>query len=822
MQTPPMTPARHPGTTTLLSLLACALTLGAPAPALAQSAAPPAAPPAAAPPAAAPQSAPMAAAQSRQPASAPQTISGVVQDEQGARVPGAMVIVEAGTFTRETHADADGAFTLRVPPGRYTLRVETSGFNVFTQDTEVTTGQDARVTVSLTVQQVTDAVTVRASSDLVRSVSAARVDVPLIETPQSISVITQDQIQAQGAQTMQEVVRYTAGVRAEMYGLDNRGDWFSMRGGSEGSTVLDGLRLPLSGWWGNVRNEPFAFDRVEVLRGPSSAMFGQNGPGGIVNLVSKLPQDQSRQEIQLRLGNYNALQLAADFTGRVSRDRRVLYRVVTLLADGDTQVHHADEQRQYVAPSIAWRPDRRVALTVYSQYQRDRSKNNVGFFPWEGTLLPAPNGRIPDSTFIGEPDWDTYGGNRTRVGNQLEYRINDTWHLRQDFRYDRVDGNLLAMYANFFEGGLLEDGRSVNRTWNASRSHATIANAALFVDGTFAVGRTRHTLLAGIDGIWQRDVIVDVEGAAPPLDVYTPTYGLMSKPTLDFPAEAPVRTRQAGAVLQDQIKVADRWSIVAGMRRSYASTRVMEAPDAGNDDGAWTGRLGVVYLAPGDWAPYASYSNSFEAVAGVDAEHAPFKPKRGAQVEGGIKWAPARDAFMVTAAVYNLTEKNRLTTDPQNPLNQVQRGEVTVKGFELEGKTNQPAWNIVANYTYTDARVTASSDPDDPYLGKRLQSIPTHSTAVWVMHTFTPRGAFGVTGGVGLRYVGDTWDGTDRLATPSNTLTDAVFSIERGSWRYQINATNLFDRQYIATCLDRGDCWYGLRRRILGTLTFRR
>lgn len=801
----PVTPsprASSARTTTMLLVLLGVCGLSMPGRAWAQAAAP-----------AAPAAA--AAPSSRQ-------LTGVVQDEQGGRLPGAVVVARSRAVTREATTDADGAFTLRLPPGRYTLRVESQGFETSTQETEIAAGQDARITVSLKVPPITDAVTVRAP-DIPRNVSASRIDTPLIETPQSISVITQEQIQAQGAQTMQDVLRYTVGVRAEMYGVDNRGDWFTLRGGSEGSTVLDGLRLPLSGWWGNVRNEPYAFDRVEVLRGPSSAMFGQNGPGGIINLVSKLPQNQPRQEIQLQFGNYQHKQIAADLTGPVGRHTQLQYRLVTLVKDSDTQVDYADEQRQYVAPSIAWRPDRRTALTVYSQYQRDRSKNNVGFFPWEGMLLPAPNGRIPIDTFIGEPDWDTYGGNRTRVGNQFDYRINDTWHLRQDFRYDQVRGNLEAMYASFFEGPgrLLEDGRSVNRVWYTSKSNARIANAAVFVDGTFETGRIRHTLLLGVDGIWQRDVIQDLEGDATPLDVYTPTYGTFPRPVLDYGAAAPIRTTQAGVVVQDQMKVADRLSIVAGLRRSYAKSEVDDAPDAGSDDGAWTGRFGLVYLAPGGWSPYASYSNSFEAVAGRKADGAPFEPKRGEQIEGGVKWAPAQESVLITAAAYNLVENNRLTIDPQNPLNQVQQGEVTIKGFELEARTNRRAWNVIASYTYTDAKTTGSSDPEDIYLGKQLFSIPRHSTAAWVMHNFTTRGMFDMTGGLGVRYVGETTDGVDILRTPSNTLADAVFSIARGSWKYAINATNLFDKQYIATCLERGDCWYGSRRRVIGTLTFR-
>ncbi|MBZ8144027.1 TonB-dependent siderophore receptor, partial [Rubrivivax gelatinosus] len=189
-----------------------------------------------------------------------------------------------------------------------------------------------------------------------------RTDTPLNEIPMSISVITAEQVRDQNAQTIQEVLRYTAGVSADVYGLDNRGDWFSLRGGSEGSTLVDGLRRPLSGWYGVVRDEPFAFERIEVLRGPSSVITGQNGPGGVVNLVSKRPQAEAAREVQVQVGNNDHKQIAADLTGPLTEDGRLAYRVLALRRDSGTQVEHADIERTLFAPSLQWQatPDTRL------------------------------------------------------------------------------------------------------------------------------------------------------------------------------------------------------------------------------------------------------------------------------------------------------------------------------------------------------------------------------------------------------------------------------------------------------------------------------
>lgn len=654
-------------------------------------------------------------------------------------------------------------------------------------------------------------------------VGATRTSTPLIETPQSISVITLEQIRDLNASNMQEVLRYSAGVRAEMYGLDNRGDWFTLRGGSEGSVLLDGLRLPLSGWYGNVRNEPFAFERIEVLRGPSSVIAGQNGPGGVVNLVSKRPQADAAREIMLQAGSYDHKQVALDFTGPLNAAGSLLYRLVALGMDSGTQVDHADEERQYFAPSMTWLPGEATSLTVFAEYQNDESNNNVGFFPWQGMILPAPNGRIPVDTFIGEPQWDTYGGERMRIGYQFERELSGNWSLRHDLRYDDIDGEMRGMYANFWENdfGLLPDGRSVNRTWYATRTQTNVTNAAVQLEGHLTFGPAEHTVLVAMDGLWSRDVNPNLGGEGTPLDVYAPAYGTFPLPDLDFGPEIPTRARQIGLSLQDQVKLNDRWVFVGSLRGDRAKTQVKGSPDAGSDEDAWTTRVGVVYLADGGWAPYASYSESFELVTGVDFYGSPFKPKRGEQMEVGVKWSAAAGNLTAAVAAYELKEKNRLSADPENPLNQVQRGEVTVRGAELDLSAHVAAWDLIGNYTYTDAEVSASSEADDPYVGKQLTSIPENSASLWAVYNFDLAGIAGFRAGAGIRYVDETWDGLDRLSVPSYTLVDALLSLDLGSWRYALNASNLTDKIYFATCLERGDCWYGLRREIAASATYR-
>ena len=664
-----------------------------------------------------------------------------------------------------------------------------------------------------------------------------KTDAPLNEIPQSITVITADQIRDQNAQTMQEVLRYTPGVRSEMYGLDNRGDWFTLRGGSEGSVLLDGLRVPLTGWYGVVRNEPFAFERIEVLRGPASVIAGQNGPGGVVNLVSKRPQGTASREVSVQVGNDDHRQIGVDFTGPANADGSLLYRVVGLGRDSGTQVDHADEQRTFIAPSLTWKPVEGTTLTAYAEYQKDESKNTNAFFPIVGTLTAAPNGKIPHDTFIGEPDWDYYGGTRKRLGYEFEQQLGERWTLRHHLRQDRVEGSMRTMYAAWWEGfvdatGAPDaDGTYLNRLWYFTDDESRVSNADLLLEGKLDWGNTRHNLLFGIDAMDSHSRQLswgDYPGT--PLDVYNPVYGTFAFPDyLSMPANDTVTdVRNVGVLLQDQVKIGERWVVVGGLRhdRAKTDTRVTfegEITPDHTDDSATSKNLGVVYLADGGWSPYASYSESFEPVAGTDIDGDAFDPKRGKQAEVGLKWAPADGRVSAAAAVYELRERNRLVTDPANINYSIQRGEVTVKGVELEVAANLEAWDLLANYTYMDATQTDVGEDADSqvYLGKQLSGIPENSAAVWALHKFDRYGIAGLRAGLGVRYVDETSDGIDVTTTPSYTLLDLLVSYDTGPWRFAFNVSNLSDKTYLATCLDRGDCWFGTKRKAMATVSYR-
>jgi iron complex outermembrane receptor protein len=658
-----------------------------------------------------------------------------------------------------------------------------------------------------------------------RSGTATKTDTPLIETPQAITVVTAQQIRDQSSPNLQEALRYTAGVRNELYGVDNRGDYVGLRGSKDTTIFLDGMRLPLSGSWGTLRNEPYAFERIEVLRGPSSIIAGANDPGGVVNLVSKRPQEQASAEVGVQFGNYDHQQANADFTGPLNEDGSLLYRFVTLGKDSGTQVEHADEERVLAAPSVTWRPNDRAVVTLYGEYQYDNSKNTNAFLGLDGTLNDAPNGRIPMDLFISEPGWDRYGGTRYRFGYATEYWLNDSWQLRHNLRHDDVDGLMKTMYAAWWEGFVDADGvpdpngQYLNRLWYVNEDSTDITTSEFLVQGEMQTGAVSHTLLFGVDGLLNNASQRSAELPATALNVYSPVYGVFDEPSLGDAATTRNEIRRAGVLMQDQMKIAERWNIRAGVRRDMIRNEVVGSEV--QKDWATSVNLGVVYEVLPGLAPYASYSESFNPVSGVDAQGRGFKPKRGEQLEGGLKWQSQSLPLQATASYYRIEEKNRLADDPDNVGSSIQIGKARIRGVELEAQGDVDAWSILGSYTYTRVRATAGEYGGNLDSTQQLEGIPENSAALWAVRDFSDFGITGFRLGGGVRYVDRIGDGTGNISVPSVTLFDAMASYDREAWRFSLNANNLADKEYIAVCLARGDCWFGPRRRIVGSVTYR-
>jgi len=677
------------------------------------------------------------------------------------------------------------------------------------------------------------AVTVRATSDnetatgpvfgyvAKRSATATKTDTPIMETPQSITVITRDRIEAQGAQSVQQAMGYTAGVHAGLYGNDNRGDWGRFRG-TDFTQYQDGL-LNAVGFYNNVRPDVYALERIDILRGPSSMLFGQGAVGGILNLVSKRPQAEAAREIGVQFGNNNRKQVQADLTGPLDADGKWLYRLVALARDSDTHVDFAQDNRYLIAPSLTYRPNSDTSFTLLANFQRDDSNTTAGFLPWRGMLYNNPAGQIPDSFFVSEPGFDRYKAEQAAVGYQFEHKANEVFTFRQNLRYSHSTVDYRSIYTAGFNGAghgwVPGSDRLLRRTATFSQPTLNAFVVDTQAQAKFRTGSLDHTLLTGVD--YQHSEITGRTGVgvtAAPIDVFNPVYGNYTGPT-SFRDMNPSKQIQTGLYMQDQMAW-NKWLLMVGLRYDWSRAGQDNTPSASRDDNELTKRAGLMYRSDIGLNPYISYSESFQGQAGFNRAGEPFKPLRGKQWEAGLKYQPPGKNAMVTMAVFDMREKNRKVAGVVNgqPDN-VQVGEARTRGVEVEALASlNNRFDVIANYTYLDARILQGTATDT---GKRLASIPKHMASLWGTYKFKLFDTPGFSAGAGVRYFSASYDGTDNNKVDGATLVDAMLAYDHGPVRVALNFTNLFDKEYISTCLARGDCYFGARRTVVGSVTYR-
>ena len=643
-----------------------------------------------------------------------------------------------------------------------------------------------------------------------RSATATKTDTPLMETPQSVTVVTRDQMVDQGATNIQDALNYAAGVRSDAYGLDSRTDSARVRG-ADPDVYLDGLRQAFDYYTSTARTEPYTLERLEVLRGPAAMLYGQGSTGGVINMVSKRPLDVFQGEVGVQLGSHDRKQIQADLTGPLTEDGRLLYRIVALKREADTQVHHVPDDRLVIAPSLTWKPSAATQLTLQALYQDDDSGSTAQFMPWRGMRLPNPNGRIPTYRFIGEPDHDRYDSTRRTFGWQFEHRFNDDWSVHQGYRHARNKVYYFTHYADAFSlpGGWSLDPvnqRLIGRYHYDTVNRVTIDTLDQHIQGKVRAAGITHQLLLGLDWSHYRRESKTGYGYDA-IDAYRPVYGHYTE--IDLQDDPRFKLRQTGVYLQDQMYIGDHWIVTAGLRYDRARSELQGRPT--EKVSATTRRLGVMYTFDNGWAPYLSYSESFTPVAGTERNDGGFetyKPLRGKQWEAGIKHLSADGSRMFTGAVYYLEEENRLVPDPTDALNNVQTGKTLTKGVELEWRGPiTPTVDLIAHYNYID-------------LDKDLEGIPRHQAAVWGKWRFSIAGVDGFAIGTGVRWMSSFKDG-DAPTTKAVALWDGMLSYENRHWRYALNVNNITDKTYIATCLSRGDCWYGARRSVIASVTYK-
>lgn len=660
-----------------------------------------------------------------------------------------------------------------------------------------------------------------------RSATGTKTDTALIETPQSISVVTADYAEAIGATNLKEALSYTPGITISPYGTDSRYDWIYLRGfDGYASLYLDGLPLRNTGSLSVWRTENYNLERFEVLRGPSSVLYGQNSPGGLVNVVSKRPTDKPLHEIQLQLGEDSRKQLAGDFSGPLDEDGKLLYRLTALVKDAELPAESMADDRYFLAPSLTWRPSSDTNLTVLSSVMRDRAGVYTRIAPVEGSLLYNPNGKIPSSNFLSEPDFNQFDQDQWMLGYAFEHHPNQNWTLRQNARYSHME-------VDYWQAGTTRfvqvDASNPSSAANYRRRYLTVSgtqsDASSFVidnqaEGKLKLGETEHTLLLGLD--YQRthfDEASYYRRTTLTIDIYDPTYGA----NLPIPApytDSDIHLWQTGLYFQDQIKFGGRWVATLGGRYDWAK---VESDDhltytkSHQTDEKFTGRAGLVYLAENGLAPYLSYAESFAPNVAVNPTTGKaFDPETGVQYELGLRYQPPGRSDSYSIAAFDLRRRNYITYDASYVPSQ--RGEVTVQGLELSAHI-QPIQrlNIELSYSYTPkADVTKSINSSE--VGKQANPVSRHQASAWADY----RLQMGLKFGLGARYVGpnDGYNSSAPKTVPGYTIFDAMIGYDFERWSLALNARNLTDKTYYSQCSATA-CYFGEERKVVATATYR-
>lgn len=655
-----------------------------------------------------------------------------------------------------------------------------------------------------------------------QSAAGTKTATPLVKTPQSISVVTRDQMTAQGATSVQEALRYTSGVVAEYRGSSNRYNEALIRGFAYAPTYLDGLFFSDKG-----KMNAWLLERVELVHGPASVLYGQANPGGLVAMTSKRPTAQSIRQVQFSAGNNHYGEAAFDFGGAVNDDGNLLFRLNGVASTKNTFIQDYKEQAFAIAPALTFLPNENTTFTLLTSYQKEPKSGYRNFLPAIGTRTASSAGYIPRDFNISDPNFNQSWREQAAIGYSLIHDFNDVLSFQQNLRYTTTEERY--KYLVFMTN-------STPDTVLTRRPQKELVKSKNFgidnqLKAEWATGAVDHTLLAGLDYRW-RDVDNKLwrgSTAGYDIDWTMPVYGLnIDESALSLTTSTRTKLDQVGIYLQDQL-VYGGWNLLLAGRYDWSEMRTQDrlaSTLAQQNDTAFTGRAGLLYAFDSGISPYISYSTSFEPSTDSGAPGSdPFKPTKGKQTEIGLKYQPKNTDIMMSAALFDLTQRNVTSRNPDTKYNE-QIGKIRSRGVETEVHAQiTPALNVIATYTYTDIvnKETHIATEQD----KKLTRVPTHAAALWSSYTFQDTVLKGFTTGVGVRYTGTSYANSANTAkVPMFTLYDWMARYELGELSpklagaaVQVNVNNLTDKKYIASCSN--DCFYGNGRTAFATVSYR-
>jgi iron complex outermembrane receptor protein len=643
--------------------------------------------------------------------------------------------------------------------------------------------------------------------------TATKTDTPLRDIPQSIQVIPEQVLKDQQVRRLNDAVQNVSGVQQD----DTFGgqiDRINIRGFQTDVFLQDGIRQSQFS-----NRETNNLERIEVLKGPASVLYGSLEPGGVVNLVTKKPLAEPFYEVDLSVGSYAFIRPSIDLSGPLNSDKTILYRFNALYEyNNGFRDFQTDTNRVFTAPTLSWKISDKTDLTLEFSYLNDLRPFDEGTVAIGNAVADLPRDRVlSDAT-----------NRRTveefKVGYRFEHRFNQDWKLRNSFRYlssDTFDFRL----GNWF----IEDDGTFERKFLSNQDNYQNFSVNTDLIGKFKTGFVEHTLLVGLD--LNRETTAGNQRRLPDnpgffTNIFTgvtdPLPAVSVSDMTDFGRDGSRAQNRLGLYLQDQVEILENLKLLVGGRLDlYRRTSLDRLSDTTTEDSAqrFSPRVGIVYQPIEPISLYTSFSQSFNPdIFSTQVDGSALEPSVGTQYEVGVKGEFLDKKLFTTLAAYQINKTNISTTDPNNPDFSLAVGEAQSQGIELDiiGEPIQ-GWNIIAAYAYTNAEITQDNFFT---VGNRLANVPKHSASLWSTYQIQAGPAKGIGFGLGFLYVGDRFGDTgNSFILPSYLRTDAALYYRRDKFKIGLNFQNLFNVEYFKSAAFRESIYVGDPFTVIGSVS---
>lgn len=680
-----------------------------------------------------------------------------------------------------------------------------------------------------------DAPTTGYSSDATRA--ATKTDTPLIQTPQAIDVVPREQIEDQGARTINNALRYTPGVFTGLAGSSSRQTTIALRGfpgGDVNNTFLDGLRLANDpGSFTNIQIDPFFVERIDVVKGATSALYGRAQPGGLVNYVTKKPLAEQQGLARVYGGSFGTYGAGLDLTGPLPNPKLGNYRVTVSGEKSDTQYDVVESERFTIMPQVSLNLADDTSLLLQAYIQRDPEGGFHGSVPYDISVNGDRFGQTVDDSWVDSAaDYENFDRDINLLSYQLDHEVSDNVTLTSKGRYAEVDTYLEQVYQNGFTPDATDAPSTLARFYSRADENLKALSFDNNAEFQFETGAVEHRLLAGL-GYQQRQNSVEYPPAtsfqATTLDPFNPDYS--GDPLLADDRFAPANDReirQVGFYLQDQMEWNQLHLVLNGrqdyLKREYTNGVTGERND--RSDNAFTGRAALLYQSRWGLSPYVSYSEGFNPSAYTPFNGDVADPVESSQYEAGLKYQPPGIDALFTLAVYDLTQENVQQRFQVKPPRFDGVGNVESQGIELSARADiTDRLNVIASYSHSSVEYADDFPKNGVVAGNTFTRTPGDLASAWAKYDLTPA----IDVGAGVRYVGDSYaDAANTLIVPDYTLADAFFSVNLGEYApsldgatLRVNANNVFDKEYVEACFSSNNCYYGYSRELIATLDYK-